>query len=181
MLKFAFIINMPGQNPDTYCGKYENAESCSIIAGTDGIDETKKLVKKLVADDFTLFNLCGDFDDAMTAQIRAVTGGDVKIVHSDYSSEEMKKMEKLSSLSEYGIIVKMDGVEHPEQVDIKCDDCNTHAVFVKDMPQAENAAKKLRADGVDFIELCSWFDGERTEAVINAVDGNIPVGTCGEL
>ena len=38
MLKFAFLINVPGQNPETYCGTYENSESFNLVAGTDNMD-----------------------------------------------------------------------------------------------------------------------------------------------
>ena len=41
------------------------------------------------------------------------------------------------------------------------------------------AAKELLDKGVYFIELCSWFDEEKTRAVIAAVDGKLPVGSCG--
>jgi methionine synthase I (cobalamin-dependent) len=59
---------------------------------------------------------------------------------------------------------------------------NTHVVFVKDLEQAVEAARKFAEDGVDGIELCSWFDMERTKAVIAAVEAvskSIPVGSNG--
>ena len=94
---------------------------------------------------------------------------------------EMEKMGKLTDLSTYGIVVVMRGVETPQQLELKCDDCDTTAIFVKDLDQAKTAAKKLADGGIAFIELCSWFDKERTDAVIEAVGGAVPVGTCGEL
>ena len=83
MLKYAFLINVPGQNPDEYKGVYENSESYNVIAGTDNMDMAKEYVGKLAADGFTLLNLCGDFDDAITAELREIAGPDVKIVHAD--------------------------------------------------------------------------------------------------
>ena len=41
------------------------------------------------------------------------------------------------------------------------------------------AAQKLVSEGVKFIEICSWFDAERTQSVIDAIDGAVPVGSCG--
>lgn len=181
MLKFAFIINMPGQNPDTYSGVYENSESYNLLVGVDGVEQSKDLVKRLVSQGYTLFNLCGDFDEEITTQLREIVGEGIKIANSDYLPEEAAKMEGLQTMSEYGIIIKMNGVESIEEVSLKCDDCNTTALFVKDQWQGEAAAKQLAEQGIDFIELCSWFDRERTEDIINAVNGKVPIGTCGEL
>ena len=181
MLKFAYIINMPGQTPDTYSAVYENAESYNLVVGVDGVESAKDYVKGLAADGYTLFNLCGDFDDEITADIQAAAGADVKIRHADYMPAEMEKMGKLTDLSTYGIVVVMRGVETPQQLELKCDDCDTTAIFVKDLDQAKTATKKLADGGIAFIELCSWFDKERTDAVIEAVGGAVPVGTCGEL
>ena len=181
MLKFAYIINMPGQTPDTYSAVYENAESYNKIVGVDGVESAKNYVKSLADDGYTLFNLCGDFDDEITADIQAAAGEDVKIRHADYLPEEMEKMGRLEDLSTYGIVIVMRGVETPQQVELKCDDCDTTAIFVKDLEQAQEAAKKLTDGGIAFIELCSWFDKEKTEAVIDAVGGAVPVGSCGEL
>lgn len=181
MLKFAYIINMPGQTPDTYSAVYENAESYNMVAGVDGVESAKDYVKALADDGYTLINLCGDFDDEITADIQAAAGADVKIRHADYLPAEMDKLAKLEDLPTYGIVIVMRGVETPHELELKCDDCDTTAIFVKDLEQAQAAAKKLTDSGIAFIELCSWFDKERTEAVIDAVGGAIPVGTCGEL
>ena len=54
MLKYAFLINVPGQSPDTYKGVYENSESYNVIAATDNMDMAKEYVGKLAADGFTL-------------------------------------------------------------------------------------------------------------------------------
>ena len=32
---------------------------------------------------------------------------------------------------------------------------------------------------VDFIELCGWFEEDMTREVIAAVDGSVPIGSCG--
>lgn len=58
-------------------------------------------------------------------------------------------------------------------------ECNTKIMLVKDLDMACQAAKELVEKGVFFIELCSWFDTERTKAVIAAIDGKLPVGSCG--
>lgn len=181
MLKFAFIFNMPGESPASCSGTYDNSESSSLIAGTDGMEQTAQLVKKLTGEGYTLFNLCGDFDDEMTAELKKAAGGDVKIVHADYLPAELEKVSKVEELTNYGIIIKMDGVENIEKVDVTCPECATTALFVKDEKQAAEAAAMLADQGALVIELCSWFDRKKTEAIIKAIGGRVPVGTCGEL
>lgn len=181
MLKYAYIINVPGQNPDGYKGVYENSESYNVIAGTDNMDMAKEYVGKLAADGFTLLNLCGDFDDEITAQLCEIAGPDVKIKHADYLPEQGAMVEALPEFSKYGIVIVMRGVEEPTEVVVDKPELYTKAIFVKDQEQANAAAKKLADEGMHDIELCSWFDKEKTESVIAAVGGACPVGTCGDL
>ena len=181
MLKYAYIVNVPGQNPEDYKGVYENSESYNVIAGTNDMEMAKDYVGKLVSDGFTLLNLCGDFDDAITAELREIAGPDVKIVHADYLPEQGAMVEALPEFSKFGIVVVMRGVEEPTEVVVDKPELYTKAIFVKDQEQANAAAKQLADEGMHDIELCSWFDRERTQSVIDAVGGAAPVGTCGEL
>ena len=73
----------------------------------------------------------------------------------------------------------MNGVEETVRLSLDSEDCNTRACFVKDLDAAKAAAAALAEEGIDFIELCSWFDQEKTEAIIEAAGGKIPVGSCG--
>lgn len=181
MLKFAWFVNVPGSSPDKYKGVYENAESYNMIVGTGDMESAKAYAKKLADEGYTLFNLCGDFDDEVTAEMSALAGEGVKIRHADYLPAELEKVSALEEFSEYGIVVVMRGVEEPSEVDINADGMHTRAIFVKDQEQANAAAKLLSDAGMHGIELCSWFDKEKTEAVIDAIGGATPVGSCGEL
>ncbi|MBQ9060324.1 MAG: hypothetical protein IJ128_04190 [Firmicutes bacterium] len=181
MLKFAFLINVPGQSPDTYSAVYENSESYNLVAGTGDMEMAKEFVAKLAAEGYTLFNLCGDFDDEITAQMQQAAGPDVKIRHADYFPEQLADVEALEEFTRYGMVIVMRGVEEPAEVELSCDDLWSKAIFVKDQEQANEAAKKLAGEGVHDIELCSWFDKAKTEAVIEAVGGAVPVGSCGDL
>ncbi|MDO4177353.1 MAG: DUF6506 family protein [Bacillota bacterium] len=181
MLKFAWLVNVPGSSPEKYNGVYENAESYNLVAGTGDMESAKAYVKKLADEGYTLFNLCGDFDDDVTAEMSALAGEGVKIRHADYLPAELEKVSALEEFSEYGIVVVMRGVEEPSEVEINADGMHTRAIFVKDQEQANAAAKKLSDAGMHGIELCSWFDKEKTESVIDAIGGATPVGSCGEL
>ena len=103
----------------------------------------------------------------------------MKIYYADYFPEELEKLEALPSLSEYGIICIADGLDKMERLEILSSRCNTSIRLVTDLDMACQAAGELLDKGVYFIELCSWFDAEKTLAVIAAVDGKLPVGSCG--
>ena len=179
MLKFAFLINVPGQSPETFSGTYENSESFNLVAGTDNMEMAKEFVAKLVGEGYTLLNLCGDFDDEVTGTMQEAAGPDVKIRHADYFPDQLAKVEALPEFSKYGIVIVMRGVEEPSEVELNSEDFHAKAIFVKDQEQANAAARKLADEGVHDIELCSWFTEEKTQEVIDAIGGAVPVGSCG--
>lgn len=180
-MKFAFIANVAGASPETYSAAFETEEAYNLVAGVDGMDAAREYVKKLAEEGYELINLCGDFDDEITAQLREVAGADVEIQHADYSAEEMAKLEKLQSFKNYGIIIIDSTVDAPHQMKIESKECDANVVFVKDLEMAKAAGKELVEKGMDFIELCSWFDKPYMEEIVAATGGKIPVGTCGVL
>ena len=64
---------------------------------------------------------------------------------------------------------------------MKADKKCTTVIFVNDMAQAKKAAVKLVAMRVSYIELCSWFDQLKMEALDRATGSAVPIGTCGEV
>ena len=181
MFKFAFIMNIPGESPKTYSKVYENAESYSLFAGTGDMDMAAGLVKQLAGEGFEVINLCGDFDDDITKKFMEITENKMRILHADFFPEEMKKLEAQASLKEYGIICIVRGLEQMESFDLLSEDCNTRLMLIRDLDQACSAAVELVNKGIDFIELCSWFDKEKTQAIIAAINGKVPVGSCGPI
>lgn len=181
MFKYAFIENVEGASPEQYSFIYENAESYNMVAGTSSFEMTQELVKKLDSEGYDLIDLCGDFDDEAVKKLLSVTKNGIDICHADYLPEQLEKIEALESLKEYGIVIVMDGVEETECFTLESEACNTHVRFTKDLEAAKAAAKELTEQGVYFLELCSYFDREKTLEVIEAIDGKVPVGSCGEL
>lgn len=181
MLKFAFIENLPGSSPETCSAVYENAESYSVVVGTSSYEMTEAYVRKLDEEGFSIIDLCGDFDDEAVAKLKSAVKSPIQISHADYLPEELKKIQALESFKEYGIIVAMDGVEETVERSIRNEEGNSYIRFVKDLDAAKAAAVELVGQGVYFIELCSYFDKKKTEEVIAAIEGKVPVGTCGEI
>ena len=64
---------------------------------------------------------------------------------------------------------------------MKSDKKCTTVIFVNDMAQAKKATVKLVAMRVSYIELCSWFDQLRMEALDRIIGSAVPIGTCGEV
>lgn len=181
MFKYAFIENVAGATPETYSFVYDNAESTSLVAGTSSFEMTEELVKKLDSEGYDLIDMCGDFDDEAVKKLLSVTKSGISICHADYLPVQLEKIEALESLKEYGIVIVMDGVEETQGFTLESEECNTHVRFTKDLDAAKAAAKELADQGACFLELCSYFDREKTLEVIDAVEGRIPVGSCGKL
>ncbi|MGL4483873.1 MAG: DUF6506 family protein [Anaerovoracaceae bacterium] len=179
MLKYAFILNVPGENPQSFSTLYKTADSENLIVATESMEMTEDLVKKLAGEGYTLFNLCGDFDDEMTAKLKASIGADVKMHHAEYFPEEMEKLEKLPNLMEYGIIIEEARADQMVELYIESKECNARMIFAKDMETAKKAAKKLIEKGVMFIELCSYYDEAMTNEIIKSINGAVPIGSCG--
>jgi len=180
-MKFAFIANIAGITPETYSAAFETEEAYNLIAGVDGMDAAKEYVKKLADEGYDLINLCGDFDEEITEELRSIAGEAVEIQHADYSAEELAKLEKLESFKNYGIIIIDNSIDEAHEELLQSEACDAKVIFVNSIDMAKEAGKKLVDEGADFIELCSWFDKEKMEEIVEATENKVPVGTCGEL
>jgi hypothetical protein len=181
MKKYAYVENVPGLEAEQYEAFFDDGEYINHIAGFDGIDVCMDYVKGLIRDGYSLINLCGDFGKEHVAELMKDAPEGTKVCYAAYLSEEQAKLEALEQYIEYGMII-IGEVEEPARLELSAPVMNTHVVFVKDLEQAVEAARKFAEDGVDGIELCSWFDMERTKAVIAAVEAvskSIPVGSNG--
>ena len=180
MIKYAFLMNMPGETPETCYGEYNNQESHTRIVGL-GKEDAGAYIRVLAEEGFQMVDLCGDFNGEDVERLTAVADGKIKIRAAVFLPEEAKKMDELESLFEYGIIVHMKGVSETEWITIINRQGNTTIAFVSSLESGMEAAKELVKKGVSFMELCSWFDREKCEKVIEAIKGGVPVGTCGDL
>lgn len=179
MFKFAFIENIPGVSPETHSCVHENEESYNLIAGTDSFKMTASFAKKLNQEGIDVIDLCGDFTAKDVRNLSKSIGETVKINCASYFPSEMEKLEKLEDLQEYGIVVVTRGMEETAAYELNNEVCNSHIRFAKDLESAKKAAVELVEKGVNFIELCSFFNNERTREIIDAIGGKVPVGSCG--
>ena len=180
MVRYALMINVPGESPATYSKVYETQENYDWYVGTGDMEMATTLMKQLVAEEFDMVNLCGDFDDEMLQRFIEIGEGKTKVSAARYAPEELRKLESLSSIKEYGFISLMPGIDQIERLELRSDECNTYVLLVRDLEMACDAAKELVEMGIDLIELCGWFDSQKTQSIIDAIHGKAPVGSCAQ-
>ena len=180
-MKFAFVANIAGVSPETYSTVYETAGNYNLVAGVDGMSAAKEYIRKLAEDGFELINLCGDFNDEVTEEIRDMVGERVEVRNVQYTVDDLIKLDFLESFKNYGVMIHDENVEKFHEVVLRSDACDMRVIFVPDMRQAKRAAARMLEKRVGFMDLCSWFDTLRLEVLIDATDNSIPIGTCGEM
>ena len=181
MNKYAFLENVPGLSVDGYADSFDDGEWLSLVAGLDGVDQVLEYAKKLIADGYSLINLCGDFNEEHVAELMADAPEGTEVHYAAYLPDELRKLEALDQYIEYGQII-FGGVEKPVHLELQAPEMNTHTVFIKNLEQAIQEAERFAKSGVDGIELCSSFDPDMTRSVIaavEAIDPKIPVGSNG--
>lgn len=181
MLKCAFIVLFKGITPKTYAAAYKNEQCYCLVAGVSNHQMGIKFVRKLVEHEYTVINLSGEFDDDVAQTLQKEAGDGVKIRNAGYSIDEIIKKHWLDRYKRYGIIIKLPGVEKAQEFVMRSNACDTRVIFVKDMRQARNAARRMIQKRVQLIELSTWFDRLRMYSVLDAIDDAVPVGTCGDL
>ena len=181
MQKYAFVENIPDLSVEPYMTVFDDGEWHNVIAGKNGIAACMAYLERLLAEGYSLINLCGDFGPDHVAELMHDAPEGTEIHFAAYLPEELAKLEALEQYVEYGQII-FGGVEEPMRLELKAPQMNTHTVFIKDLDQAIAVAEDFARAGVDGIELCSSFDLDMTKAVIEAVeaiDPKIPIGSNG--
>ena len=179
MFRFALIINVPGASLGTCSKVYENKDSYNEFIGSGSMEMAGQIVQSLLEKDIEEIDLCGAFDDQETEKLRNITQNKIEIFNSKHSPEELRKVKEMNSFNKYGFISITKGIETMQSLELLGEKRNNHIILVKDLDMACQAANMLLENGVDLIELCSWFDDEKTQSVIDAINGKIPVGSCG--
>ena len=180
MDKFAMFINVPGVSPENYSGLFQNDDTYEYYFGVSDMDMATELFQKLLNEGYNLFNLCGAFNDDDVLKFMNMSDNKFGIKAAKYFPEEEEKMNKLPKFNEFGFISYVPSVTEIERLDLLDKECNSHIMFVKDIDQAIIAIFKLIEEGIDAIELCGWFDEEKTRHIIGLVNSDlIPIGSCG--
>lgn len=179
-MKYAFIMNSRTLNPENYSVVYENEGNLYYFTAVHGMKMARELAKKLADEGYGLINLCGNFNEEKTEEIRKASEGKPRVCYAKYTEEEQAKFNALTDSSKYGIIVLgFDPVKDLVRLVLESDEYNTYIAIVAKEEMAMQEAKNMVSEGIHFIELCSYYDLERAEKVIEAIDHKIPIGYCG--
>jgi len=86
----------------------------------------------------------------------------------------------LQSTSKYGIIVlSFEPGEDLVKLELTSAEYNTYISIVGKEEMAAQAAKDMVSEGIDFIELCGYFNSEKAEVIAKAIEHKVPLGYCG--
>lgn len=180
MFRCAFIMNSERMTPETYSLRFQSEEFFCYVAAVNGLEMAQELAKQLAEDGVTAIDLCGDYTAEMAQTVAAYAGGSVRVCFAKYQPEEAKKLDALTSLNPFGIIMKGAGLgDGCEKRELTSDEFDTVIYIAGSDEAAAQAAKDLVAQGIAFIELCSYFDAEKAAAISTAIEGKVPVGYCG--
>lgn len=179
-MKYAFIMNSASLNPDSYSVIYENAGNQDYYTAVHGMKMTQELAKKLADEGYEQIDLCGDFDAKKAEEIKEAAENKIKVNYAKYSEEDLAKFDALESTSKYGIIaIGFDMTEDMVRLELASEEFNTYIAIVANEETAAQAAKQMVLEGINFIEMCGYFDSEKAEKVAEAIGHQVPVGYCG--
>ncbi|MEL7654471.1 MAG: DUF6506 family protein [Bacillota bacterium] len=179
-MKYAFIMNSASLNPDTYSVIYEYAGNQDYYTAVHGMKMTRELVKKLASDGYEQIDLCGAYNSEKAEEIRKASESNIRVNYAKYSEEDLEKFNALESTSKYGIIAMgFDMTEDMVRLELTSEEYNTYIAIVANEETAALGAKKMVEEGINFIELCGYFDSDKAEKVAEAIGHKVPIGYCG--
>lgn len=179
-MKYAFIMNSAGLDPDSYSVKYNDGENEYYFAAVHGMEMACGLAKNLADENYEMIDLCGDYDAEKATKIAEAAEGKIKVNYAKYNEKNQAKFGQLESAGKYGIIVLgFDLTEESVELELLSEEYNTYISIVSDEEMAKKQAKKMVSSGIDFIELCGYFDYEKSEKVEMAIGEKVPLGYCG--
>ncbi len=177
MFKFAFFVNSTTLTPENYSKNLLGKDFAGLVCGVNSMELACKKAKELEETGFDEIELCGDFTGEMAKEIKDSTLGKIKICYETYSSQEKAKFDELKELNPWGIIIEVGETWDKDRYSIlKSEECDTYIACVNGMEDGIHAAEQMVRDGVKFIELCSYYDEEKTNQVIEGIGGAIPIG-----
>lgn len=177
MFKYAFFVNSETLTPENYKKELRGDDFEGVVCGINSLELACETAKKLAEQGFEEIDLCGDFNDEMAKEIKEFAGGKIEVWHETFTAPEEEKFNKLSQLNPWGIIIHVGAKWGNDAYTVlKSKECDTYIACVDGMEETFEAAKRMVADGVTFIEVCGYYDEAMCNQIIASIDGAIPVG-----
>lgn len=180
MFTSAFILNSRSLTPETYSAEYKNEQFHFYMTAVHGMKMTCEVAVRLADEGFEYLDLCGNYNEEKLIRVQEASGRRLKLSYAKYTEEQQQKFGELESQNEYGLIIMAKGSENkPQRIEMESNEFNTHIALVYSDEMAIEVAQDMVNHGVNFIELCSYFDFEKAETIIEAIGRKVPVGYCG--
>ena len=87
----------------------------------DGVDAAKQYASRLAGDGFMALDLSGNFSSKAVEEISEAAGESIRVCKAQYTINGLTRLSHITSAKEYGVIVKVDGLEKPRGVMLKSD------------------------------------------------------------
>lgn len=179
MNKYGIIIMTEYLDPATSRVDFKGNDMTACI-GVNTIDQAEAAVRQLVSEGYTAFNLCSAFDQAMTERLAKAAGPGISFSYVTFTGDEQRKMSQARiNGGKLGMVILDEGAGQIQSLEFEgALHCSFR--FVDSLAMASRAARELLIEGATFIETCSWFDDEKTRALISTLASDtVPVGTAG--
>ncbi len=180
-MKFGFIFETEHNVGEDFIATSEVGDVLEKVIGIESTDMGSRAVEILSESGIRNYDFCGAFTEEQLEEYKKIYGEEYKFNLMRYLPEENEKLEKAEDLSNYGVIIRNADIEISQKEKLTCPTCDTTIYFVKDLEKAKEAAKEMVKEGIHFIELCAHFDKAKTEEIIEAIGGVVPIGTAGQL
>ncbi len=179
-MKYAFIANSSSLTPETYSVSYDHEGNHYFLAAVHGMKMTRALAGKLAEEGYQYLDLCGDYSEEKAKDISEAANGKLEVNYAKYSEEDLESLNALPSADRYGVIILgFDPAEDMVRLELKSDEYNTYIAIAGSEKEAAQAASYMVQEGIDFIELCGYFDRDKAQAVADAIGHKVPIGYCG--
>lgn len=175
--KYAFIVMCPGLDPASYRLDFQGRDLTSYI-GVSDFTQAEALVRELAASGYDAYNLCGAFDQEKAQRLASIAGPGTPVSYVTFEGDEIRKRQSADIMKGLGIIIYDDGIGQIRPFELQ-GTLNSSIRFVDSVVMARAAAGDLIRQGCTVLELCSWFNQERTGALIHSLHCETPIGSAG--
>lgn len=180
LLRYAFLVNLPGADPKTCSAVYQNEECYCMVAGVDGAEMGKCFAQELMEQGYLAIDLGSDFPAEAVLQIREMA----EMIDLERMAELADEVELADGADAADVKELVDGKGAVELADGKCIADEEELANGKDAADvAELADREGTADAVAKTSESCEGDTENEKCLTEMADaenGTELVGTANE-
>ncbi len=180
-MKFGFIFKTGCSVGKDFIVFSKAGDTLAKVIGVESVDMGREGVEILSQWGVKIYDFSGDFSKEQLGEYEKIFSGEYQFNLMKYLPGQREKLEKVKDLSKYGVIVRNGDIEGYQREELVCPKKTATIYFVKDLEKAKEAIKEMIKEGVEYVELCSYFNLDRTKQLIEEVGGKIPIGTSGKI